>query len=232
MNNLVAWWKLDKLNGSGDVPDASGNGRDFTDGAATFASGKIGNAAYFDGTGYERLYRSILPELSLYLPWSIAFWFMVDSATSETVTLLNQRDSVNNRIAIQYNSAVDQVRVLLYDNYLSAGVIGRLSGAFSRNVWGHFALTWNGSDEGKLYLDGVLQTGTSNAGSSSTQVFVIGARYGGTAPLYGAMDDLRIYDGVLNLKKVKAIIADHKGRPYPWQPEIVEPTVEEVIQHG
>jgi hypothetical protein len=81
-----------------------------------------------------------------------------------------------------------------------------------------------------VYINGIAQIGTAGTAPSATSGFSIACRTDSTRLFYGLLDDIRIYNEVLNLTQVKAIAHDRgymmgSSRPYPWQPHIVRPTI-------
>jgi len=45
----------------------------------------------------------------------------------------------------------------------------------------------------------------------------------------GLIDDVRIYNEALSPEKIQAIYRDRRGRPYPWQQKIIQPTIQSIL---
>ena len=231
---LRAWYKLDGLNGSGFVPDCSGNDNDGTPTNITFGQWDGRQAASFNGSSSF---------ISLGSPSSlntsrvtVALWIKASSApTVGGQVVFNRLNTLAGTVAIYSNN-----RGILW------GAQIRLNGseATDRTVysdgpltteWTHVALTYDGSTL-RMYVNGMLQADTLDvSGTIDTDSFTsinIGRHPTSGQYFDGLMGDFRICNAALPIEKIQAIYRDRKSRPYPWQSEIVEPTVEEVACYG
>ena len=88
-----------------------------------------------------------------------------------------------------------------------------VSFAATDNIWQHVALT-RGSDT-RLYVNGILQGTIANQSPiSSIQNLTFGDRpTGGSYPLNGQMDDIRVYDRVLTPSEIRTL-ATRRGIAY------------------
>lgn len=78
LTGLMAFYKLS------DVNDSSGNARHLTNSGATFDSGKIGNAAYFDG--FSSMSTTSIPAFTG-SDCTVAFWFNITSDDYEDMLI-------------------------------------------------------------------------------------------------------------------------------------------------
>ncbi len=107
-----------------------------------------------------------------------------------------------------------------FDNWIESGsytVYGidplNASAAINLNNWQHLVYVADGTNL-KVYVNGVLQTGTDlkNSGQTFTNTdkpFVVGngGGYGKNYYFQGAIDDLKMYNRVLNADEIKALYA-------------------------
>jgi hypothetical protein len=117
----------------------------------------------------------------------------------------------------------------------SGSLDSSIGGAVPLATWTHCA--WVVASTGVFgYINGVLSAGSRPAVGtlySSTSAMRIANRMdaGDSRVFKGAIDDLRIYNEALTASQIAAIYNNDMGlgRPYPWQPEIVRPTIRPLI---
>jgi hypothetical protein len=207
---LLHWLCEDKADTT--VSDASGYGNTGTASVNTstlLATGKVGLGFNFTGTQYAL--RAAFAALSKDSSWTVAFWFK-SSSNSTTRTLFANTISATDLMVIRYVSTSLRVGVYNGTAYTSK------SGTAAINVWHHVAAVWSGS-AWTLYLDGVVQTGTTSPTSASTTAgFGLGSSSVGGTPAIAVMDDVRVYDSALTASQVRAIRASNNGTVLgtPW----------------
>ena len=130
---------------------------------------------------------------------SMSCW-VKSSSTSETgKAVWNGIGSSTQHFSITLNAG--DVRVTVKDGGASA--IGA-SGFTVTTGWHHLVGTYNGSDTVKLYVDGVLKSGSNVSETNQYEGLVTGARGVVYDTFFdGAVDDVSIYDDVLTLAEVK-----------------------------
>jgi len=148
-NNLLAFYKLD------NTTDSSGNGNTLTNnGDVSFASGKIGNAAVFNGGNYLQANNVTLGGRS---EFTVSFWFN-NSDTSDQVDLLGQWKG-NQDNAFFYVLTPHQNNTRIVVSTVGSEGSDEFSGFapydLSDGTWHHTVFTFN-STGGSLYLDGQL----------------------------------------------------------------------------
>ncbi|MCK9356384.1 MAG: LamG domain-containing protein [Dehalococcoidia bacterium] len=194
------------------VTDNSGYGNTGTASVNTStlsAAGKISLGFNFTGTQY--VLRNSFAAVSKDLSWTATFWFK-SSSNNTTRTLLANTVSATDLMVIRYVSTSLRVGVYNGTAYTSK------SGTAAINVWHHVAAVWSGS-AWTLYLDGVVQTGTTSPTSASTTAgFGLGSSSVGGTPAIAVMDDVRVYDSALTASQVRAIRASNNGTVLgtPW----------------
>ena len=123
------------------------------------------------------------------------------SSTSETGKAVWNGIANTQHFSISLNAG--DIRVTVVDGDTDGDVIGA-SGFAITTGWHFIVATYNGSDTVKLYVDGVLMSGSNVSELNRYEGLVIGAR----GVVYdnffdGAVDDVLIYDDVLELAEVK-----------------------------
>jgi len=203
---------------NGDVTDASGNGDDGTPTAITYTTGLIGQAASFNGTTS----RIDLSAHSFQLATNTSFtvWLtipgdvgaLVPGIWSDTVG-----GSYNNFIGFHTGGSGHYLWMENDDNLgLGFGYF-----PYTAGDWIHLAMTKDGSNVIRCYVDGVqlsVISGTATKPGAVVDLNYFGIGYAGRE-LAGLADDLRIYDEALALWQIKSIYNFGKGseRYDPWR---------------
>ena len=199
-DNLLAFYKLS------DLTDSSGNNRTLTNnGNVSFASGKIGNAAVFDGT--NSLDIETFPAQSSNGS-TYSFWINFNSLGSGYPAMFSSPS----------NSSIGEFQMIVYpDNhyaYVSPGNGPQVhsSNSFSTGEWYHI-VSVNDNGLVKLYTNGTL-TGQENVGANSniSDIYGIGhlAPYGDTY-INGSFDAIGIWNRALSEQEVAALYNSGTG---------------------
>ncbi len=210
---IIGWWKL-----NGTSIDASGNGYNGAVLGASIATGQQGttNTAYDFSTGYIDLTNSFWSGKFQDMPgnthnFSLSAWVRPSSYPAENATIVGQRYQDAMNFGMKPNGKL----YLRMDDT----ALGGASTTISLNTW-HFvtaAFTSTGSASSSVtyYLDGnadgteLLWDG-SGVGSGYNDLFIGWQnRSGVSASSYfpGLIDDVRIYNKVLNLAEIQALYA-------------------------
>jgi arabinan endo-1,5-alpha-L-arabinosidase len=157
-DNLQAFYKLS------DLSDSSGNNRTLTNnGNVSFASGKIGNAAVFDGSNEL--------EGNFQIPFSdsasVSLWFNANSLPLES-SLFGKRVESTPTVNL---AIMDDGRVWLND-YTTPQMSSDV-GIISQNTWYHICFKTEGGNM-SLYINGSLIQ-TSQSTLASVGQFFIGS---------------------------------------------------------
>lgn len=170
----------------------TGNRIDNTGGTITYAEGKSGQAAVFNGESGVRLPNGLISSNT----YSVSLWLKPEQLTTYTTTFFGARDS-NNWVSLLPNGPIG-------GNTMVWSGSGRWYDApagltINKGEWTHLAFT---VDKGAitLYVNGVEKfTGTNfpDIFTTSNASFSLGVNWWDT-PYKGAMDELRIYEGALS----------------------------------
>ncbi len=197
--------------GSGTTATDSANGHVGTllNGATWTTSGQYGGAVVLDGSN-DYIQIPHASQLSITGEITITAWVYKvstdgwDALVSKGTTGDNHNYSLNtNNASVTFSFWNGQY----YDSYSSF--------TLNKNRWYHLAATYHdASNTVKLYRDGVLLTTLTSNGSllANSEALLIGRC---TTPSYfhGRVDDLRIYDRVLDASRILQIMAG--GEPDP-----------------
>ncbi|QOX79893.1 hypothetical protein FY034_13445 [Trichlorobacter lovleyi] len=174
-----------------------------------FASGKLGQAFSFDGTGqYVAIPSSTT--LDIYGNHSVAFWVKPAAypATGKLFYLVNKWTSAqeDKRVTIDSDG---KLHYFLYGTSASAGVTSAT--AVQTNVWTHVVATYDGADM-KIYLNGVLDASVaaSQDVGDSTGPLCLGynplrASEGFEEPFTGQLDEVGWYNRTLSASEVSLL---------------------------
>ncbi len=211
--SLAAWYRMDEVvlaNGLRKIADASGNGRDLTLGdGCRLTNGIAGSGLHFDGTANA---------------WST---LTTPALGNRTVSMLFCREQGNGPLLegqTTYPYVIASLSTMNLHLYTTtdgclAYVTGRpvfLNGAaFSRGQWNHLAWVYEQTETEaanvfnavcKFYRNGILMstsasyTVTNTAAAGAT---ILGSSYDHTRPIYGVLDEVRVYGAALTDAQVK-----------------------------
>lgn len=215
--NIVSHWRFDA--NSNDFV-GSNNG---TDTDITYASGKVSNAAGFNGTSSKISFGN-LSTLRLFtngtndIAGSITGWLKFNS-TSGTQYILDKRDLFNATLDreyfILYTSG--ELRFVLFDQTNGGNIRVAYSWTPTTGVWYHFAATYDGSGTSigmKLYINGVSVGAGASAGTYVKQVgsvgyLMMGSLATGASYFNGATDEFTFWD--LDLTPVQIGLIKDEG---------------------
>lgn len=181
----------------------TGNRIDNTGGTITYASGRYGNAANFNGASGVRLPDGLISNTSEY---SVSLWLKPDVLTNFTTTFFGGKDTDNWVSILPQGPSGSTMAWFHSDAYYDAP--SRIT--IQSDEWSQVALTVE-YGLAKLYVNGELRfTGTNfpnTFAGVSDALFALGVNWWDT-PYDGLIDDLRIYNGILSDQEVKELVAD------------------------
>ena len=184
-----------------DLTDSSGNGKTLTNnGNVTFASGKIGNAALFNGT--NRLYTESFSTIDTSQPFCVSFWSKPTANTVGTVCA--------NGTGVGFNIHNDGAGNLNFNNGQSADC--SVPDAFVVGVWKHYVcMVSNGNTI--VYIDGSqVYNQQSNASYSTTiNSLSIGSYDGNQLMFNGSIDAVGVWNRALTEAEVSALYNSGAG---------------------
>ena len=204
---LQAFYKL------ADETDSSGNGNTLTNnGSVSFASGKIGNAAVFDGSNW--LNRS---NANLHLPYSISFW--VNGPTSQyRVGLIGSRsNSEEGELSIAYQEGELNVTPNGFPHFINWG--GNTAGPdVLDGNWHHVLVSYDGTLHKVYHNNNLISTLTVNQPPDSDLNLTIGRLEMDVydfQPFNGSIDAVGIWNRALSDAEVTALYNSGAGIELP-----------------
>lgn len=197
--NPIFYWKLDDGAGA-STQDSTQNNNDGTITGATWQPDEqcvSGKCLLFNGTS-DYITGTLISAVSRTATYSFSGW--VRPATTDGITTVFQNSiSASDRNALSISSGN-----LIFGYWDGASWSGA-AGAISANKWSHIAGT-NNSGTLKLYINGVLQTGSGSPYVGVSANLLIGKTSTGGQEYYfkGSMDELKFFNYVLSAAQVKA----------------------------
>ena len=196
---LQAFYKLS------DLTDASGNGRTLTNnGNVSFASGKIGNAAVFDGTNYLDTNVSVNDNSA----FTISCWSDCDSIHGGDNAIFGSMTTGNERAVLFGYSDGNSYASL---NTVNNGYVQISGPSIVSQEWMHLTLSYNGS-KAKMYVDGVLYAEANCSGIVNAEPSIrIGADGNGGSTFIGKVDAAGIWNRALSDSEITALYNSGAG---------------------
>jgi len=208
-----------------DLVDSLGNATLSSNGGVTFAAGKIGNSAVFNGSS-SYAYKNDVTILSGTSDRSYSLWAYINSGSTDRQLLLGQGNfgTSNQNFDLEANSyhsgtISDSYGVHWWGNGLKFD-----SAPVLYNQWVHLVVTQSGgninSTNTKLYVNGVAKTlssaSSSNYSIPSSSRISLGARaYGSGADrdlfVNGKIDHVRMFNRVITQSEVNALYNSGNG---------------------
>jgi len=195
---LLAHYELDghMINGC----DSSRCGK-FRDGAAAFVPGKIGQAGSFDGKRF--IDAGDVGDFGFFDRFALAAW--VYPTDNHSGTVLSRMVDAPRAEGYYVVLEGGTIHVNLIKRWLDDAIRVETERPVSANQWHHVVVTYDGSRLAKgirIYLDGELQKlkinlDDINQSFKTKEPFRIGAGGGPGSGFHGYVDDVRIYDHVL-----------------------------------
>jgi hypothetical protein len=191
-DNLIAFYKLS------DLTDSSGYNRTLSNnGNVSFASGKIGNAAVFDGQS------SIQTSINTVYPFTMSFWAKPENGSGQQIILEPYNGFDGPQIILDYDSGI-----------MVAGRYGGPSDAFTEmqlGVWQHYVVTYF-EDHCEIARNGASKvTYAHNFYQPLPPITIIGSREDGSYGYTGSMDAVGIWNRALSDLEVAALYNSGTG---------------------
>jgi len=202
-DNLIAYYKFD---GNSNDSVGSNNGSDTS---ITYSAGKIGDAAFFDGSS-SRI--SLSSAASLASSFTVAGW-------ARTTTTAAYRTIYSSGTALNFwRVGIDNTGKLTFTEDNIADYMGTTS--MSTNTWTYFAFVKDGTGASNLtfYFNG---TSDGTASVSTTTVPSGGALFGaqGSSPANfwsGGIDEVGLWDRALSGAEITQLYNGGSGLTYPF----------------
>jgi hypothetical protein len=206
---LVHWtFDDDPRDGTSDDASANGNAATCVPGACPASvPGRVGNAIELDGRA-QTMSAEDHGELSTVAAFTVAVW-MKPLALTLSAAVVKTRETPEG--AVSWSLGIDAAgrAVLVLDG---AGgetrVIAPLLGAVRVGEWAHLAVTWDGTNV-RLYVGGVESASETGAIGFDAGALRAGGDGSGSSqlPWNGALDEVRLYDRVLDASRLAELAA-------------------------
>lgn len=221
---VVGAYKLEDLNEEVVNNDFTNNG------TVTFVSGKFNNGASIQSSG-QYLSTSSVFGLSSTSDISISMWVNMASEVADDRDFLNMcwtgATGSQIRIVYEHNGGTKRLRSYRDPNSAFADKVGSIADG----AWRHILLTWtNTANQLKLYINnGTAATGNSTGATNlavATQLTLGGSQqYSFTKPIQGIMDELVIWNKVLDSTERTDLYNGGAGLAYPFTGATVFPSL-------
>jgi hypothetical protein len=172
----------------------------------TYAAGKFGNAAVFNGSSsyiQSTLNYSTLPTNNA---WSVSCWLKIanTSQTSTAISLMNSSSGFDG-----WALFIEAGKIMLANNGSTPGASTGSFPVYSANTWVHVVLNYNGSGVINIYYNGNQAATVNGTISTSTNGnFRIG--YAGVWSYFnGSVDQVRIFSSALAPGDVEDLYNEH-----------------------
>jgi len=201
-SGIVAWWP-----GEGNATDIVGTNNGSLIGGVTYASGEVGQAFQFDGTGYVDVPTS--GALNSY-PITMMAWINTTDAGDVGDAIFNKyfNGSYNGYNLVVEGGHVWAAYFVANGDYVYAGDPGIDGGEVSDGNWHHVAFTVDSSG-GKVYLDGSLHNSlawTGTPGPTTTTHDLLIGKYDTFSPNFvGLIDEPAIFSRALTQAEIQAV---------------------------
>lgn len=227
--NTVGIWKLDESPGATTAVDSGPNALHGTlVGDVAFETSGLKKAARFNTANSDGYINVTHTDLFESESFTVAFWAKQETSTgTQTEGLLSNHNAYRDEsetlhldgyyITMVSNTGV--VTVSMGNNDESWTTLNSNSGALASGVWSHIALSYDGDrDFARLYVDGVLADFNTVANFAPNLVNDLqfgrsspcgnGYDINGSSsvnPFFGYMDDIKLYDYVMNSEQIAAL---------------------------
>jgi hypothetical protein len=197
-SGAVAFWKL------ADLTDASGNGNTLTNNnTVTFAAGKIGNAAVFDGV--DQYFSG--PNLLTVSIWSLSAWLKTSASGYKILFKVETLSGGSQQTMLQLGDG--DVRAFC-GNGNEQGTFWGVSA--NDDAWHHVVLIADTvAGEMKCYFDGSLVRTETSADVVANQNFCIGSIDGTYDFWDGSIDAFGIWNRALSAPEIATLYNSGTG---------------------
>ena len=207
--DLLAWWEMEETDGD-DARDSTGNGYSLAPlGGSTISDattvGKIGKGFTFNGDGDRFTHPTLLDVLPEEI--TIAGWVKPDATDMNAGQCWFSKQNaggMGEQLWLKFNMSSGAPGAI-GASFRSDGVFKNLNSSVTwmDDAWYHYAFTWDSSGA-KLYINGKLEgsNATGIMGNGTAIDLSIGTGGHSSQPFKGVIDDVRIYEDVLNAREI------------------------------
>lgn len=203
---LVVYYPFD-----GDARDQSGRGNNGVKAGTVLTEDRFGqanSASYFDGLGAEMVARvSDMPAVDS--PQTFSLWFRIDSIPS----FKNAQDAHNiialvdsgAGVGVQFGFRAPGYKSRGFDTWYWGGRTIMESDMPEIGRWHHCVYTYNGEAH-LFYIDGnKVAESTAEPQTGKPDILMLGNYPGGDQSFKGSLDDVRIYNRVLDQEEINLL---------------------------
>lgn len=226
-NDNVSYWNL---NGSGEDISGGNNHLENSPGTTTYATGKIGNGAVFNGS---TAYLQAVDNTNLSFgngtvdtPFSYSFWLKPTAAPAANAWIVSKRSIAGARAEYQITFGSNRtVQIALFSQNNTVVLLGRTCSALTLDVMYFITCTYDGTSNIsglKIYVNGVLDNATNTSAGSyvamnnTTEPLFIGSEGGLTAGRFftGTVDEIALFNKTLSLAEIQELYSNGNGKAY------------------
>jgi Protein of unknown function (DUF1553)/Protein of unknown function (DUF1549)/Concanavalin A-like lectin/glucanases superfamily/Planctomycete cytochrome C len=209
-------------------------------GDISFAPGRLGRAAAFDGKAF--LDAGPVAQFEIEEQFTLAAWIYSDETPDGSV----MSRMVDNPKGKGFGVHLDKgkVYVNITSNWNDDAIRLQTEQTLSPREWHHLTVTYSGSRMAEgihVYVDGspaktdvlldTLYRPFRNAGGSLNQPFRIGAGWGPERRFRGLIDEVRVYSRVLSLEEISILASAKSVNEIAGKPEAKRSEVEKLQLH-
>ena len=203
-NGLVVHYPLDGalVNATRPESDKAGRNGKIVDGQAKFVDGQIARAAEFDGKNFVDAGKLADFDYADDFSWSV--WIRPTGSAGGTIFSKMVNEPEAKGVSLGLNKG--KLNAYLGVRWLDDAIRVEIPEPIPTDRWTHVALSYDGSRLAsgvKMYLNGVpvklkVNLDELNQPFQTTEPLRIGTGHGPGGGFHGAIDDLRIYDRILD----------------------------------
>lgn len=213
--DLVSWWSLDET--SGTRYDSHGT-NDLTTVSASYATGKVGNAADLERDSSNYLQAADSDSLSMTsTDFTFAAWVNTESFGTESRAILTKYTTAGNQREYELSLNTSNIPALIISTDGIGFTIVSGASALSNGAW-YFVVGWFTTSNNYAYLQTNLGSVTSEnifgTAYSGTAAFAIGRRAGGSSWFDGLIDEVAIWKRALSTGERTWLYNSGNGRAY------------------
>lgn len=205
--NLVTYWKLDES--SGNAADSVGSNT-ATNSNVTYGTGKINNAAVFNGSNAAFTFTTVPVTGSS--SFSVSLWLKGGSLVSGMTALHFGTDASNQAFTV-YLDASSKIAA----NFTGGGGQVTATTSLSTSVFQMYTVTYDGNNV-RLYVNGTLENTSSSytsANIGTTNKFI--GKYAGSVNWWnGSIDEIGMWSRALSGSEITQLYNSGNGNQYPF----------------
>ncbi len=198
---MISYWNFDE--GFGTTANECINDNDGTISGATWTTGKVGPALYFNSNSVTVPHSS---SLDITGPFTVEAW--IKAVGTDNYNMIVDKFSISTPLSYGFSFYLSNGNLKL-SLYSGADGNGGVSGTteLRDDAWHHVAGFWDGSHI-RIYIDGVFEAESSWAypPGSTTNDLGIGKRlscHGGCLYFKGTIDEVAIYNKALGMAEIQ-----------------------------